>query len=110
AVVLKDISEKVTETTEGPDWYGMLNEIEEYLDDEKNITDKGIYPNVDLYSGSVYYSLGIPIDFFVPMFALGRSVGWIAQVREQYDDNRLMRPRGEYVGERDLDYVPIDER
>ena len=110
AEVLKDIAGDLTKGGEGPDWFGMLTDIEDYLREEKNIEEKGIAPNVDLYSGSVYYSLGIPIDFFVPMFAMGRSVGWIAQVLEQYADNRLMRPRAEYVGERDLEYVPIEDR
>jgi len=110
ATVLKDIAQEVSADTDGPDWYGMLEEIEEYLREEKNIYKKGIAPNVDLYSGTVYYSLGVPVDFFVPMFALGRSAGWTAQVLEQYDDNRLMRPRAEYTGRRDIEYVPIDER
>jgi citrate synthase len=110
AEVLKDIAGDLTKGGQGPDWFGMLTDIEDYLREEKNIEEKGIAPNVDLYSGSVYYSLGIPIDFFVPMFAMGRSVGWIAQVLEQYADNRLMRPRAEYVGERDLEYVPIEDR
>ncbi len=110
AEVLKEIAEEVSETTEGPDWYGMLEEVEAYLREEKRIHEKGISPNVDLYSGTVYYSLGIPIDFFVPMFAVGRSAGWTAQVQEQYDNNRLVRPRAEYVGERGVEYTPIDER
>jgi len=110
AEVLKEIAEEVSETTDGPDWYGMLEEVEQFLREEKRIHEKGISPNVDLYSGTVYYSLGIPIDFFVPMFAVGRSAGWTAQVQEQYEDNRLVRPRAEYVGERGVDYVPMDER
>jgi citrate synthase len=110
AEVFKEIAQEVSENTEGPDWYSMLEEIEQFLREEKRIHEKGISPNVDLYSGTVYYSLGVPIDFFVPMFAVGRSVGWTAQVMEQYDDNRLVRPRAEYVGERGVGYVPIDER
>jgi citrate synthase len=110
AEVLKEIAEEVSKTTEGPDWYSMLEEVEEFLREEKRIHEKGISPNVDLYSGTVYYSLGVPIDFFVPMFAVGRSVGWTAQVMEQYDNNRLVRPRAEYVGERGVEYTPIDER
>ena len=110
AEVFKEIAQEVSENTEGPDWYSMLEEIEQFLREEKRIHEKGISPNVDLYSGTVYYSLGVPIDFFVPMFAVGRSVGWTAQVIEQYDDNRLVRPRAEYVGERGVGYVPMDER
>ncbi|MFB6283013.1 MAG: citrate/2-methylcitrate synthase [Halobacteria archaeon] len=110
AVVLKDIAEEISGEVDGPDWYDMLTEIYTFLDEEKGITDKGLYPNVDFFSGTVYYSLGIPVDMFVTLFALGRSVGWVAQVLEQYDDNRLLRPRAEYVGERDLEYVEIHQR
>ncbi len=110
AEVLKEIAREVSETTDGPDWFGMLEEVEAYLREEKRIHEKGISPNVDLYSGTVYYSLGVPIDFFVPMFAVGRSAGWTAQVLEQYDDNRLVRPRAEYVGRNGVEYTPIDER
>ena len=110
AEVLKGIAEEVSQTTEGPDWFGMLEEIEGFLREEKGIHEKGIAPNVDLYSGTVYYSLGVPIDFFVPVFAVGRSAGWTAQVLEQYGDNRLIRPRAEYAGERGVEYTPIEER
>jgi len=110
AEVFKKIAKEVSEKTDGPDWFSMLEEVEAFLREEKRIHEKGISPNVDLYSGTVYYSLGVPVDFFVPMFAIGRSVGWTAQVQEQYDDNRLVRPRAEYVGERGVEYVPIDER
>ena len=110
AEVLKEIAREVSETTEGPDWFGMLEEVEQFLREEKRIHEKGISPNVDLYSGTVYYSLGVPVDFFVPMFAVGRSAGWTAQVMEQYEDNRLVRPRAEYVGRKDVEYTPLDER
>ncbi|MCX2819657.1 citrate synthase [Haladaptatus sp. F3-133] len=110
AEVFKKIAKEVSEKTDGPDWFSMLEEVEAFLREEKRIHEKGISPNVDLYSGTVYYSLGVPVDFFVPMFAIGRSVGWTAQAQEQYDDNRLVRPRAEYVGERGVEYVPIDER
>jgi citrate synthase len=110
AEVLKEIAREVSETTEGPDWFGMLEEVEQFLREEKRIHEKGISPNVDLYSGTVYYSLGVPVDFFVPMFAVGRSAGWTAQVMEQYDGNRLVRPRAEYVGRKDVEYTPLDER
>ncbi|MFP4633219.1 MAG: citrate/2-methylcitrate synthase [Halobacteriales archaeon] len=109
AVVLKEMSKRISEAGD-VDWYSMLERIESFLDEEKDISSKGISPNVDLYSGSVYYSLGVPIDFFVPMFALGRTAGWTAQVMEQRANNRLIRPRAEYVGRRDVEYTPVDER
>ncbi len=103
------MSERISESAD-VDWYSMIEDVVAYLEDEKNLSEKGISPNVDLYSGSVYYSLGVPIDFFVPMFAMGRAAGWTAQIQEQKEDNRLVRPRANYKGRRDVEYVPIEER
>jgi citrate synthase len=72
--------------------------------------EKKLYPNVDFYSGSAYYLMGIPLDLFTPIFAVSRISGWTAHVLEQYANNRLIRPRAEYTGGRDVPYVPIDER
>jgi len=71
---------------------------------------KGLYPNVDLYSGSVYTSLGIPQRLFTPIFAMSRMSGWTANIIEQHRDNRLIRPDSEYVGPPPRPYVPITER
>ena len=72
--------------------------------------EKGLYPNLDLYSGAVYALMGIPRDLFTPVFAASRVVGWTAHVLEEYDDLRLIRPTSNYVGPTDLSYVPIGER
>ena len=69
-----------------------------------------LYPNVDFYSASMLYNLGIPIDLFTPMFACSRVAGWSAHVVEQYKDNALIRPQSEYIGPRDLHYKPIVDR
>lgn len=66
--------------------------------------------NVDFYSASVYYTLGIPIDLFTPIFAISRVAGWTAHVYEQYSDNRLIRPESEYIGPMDVHYEPIESR
>ncbi|MEN9219228.1 MAG: citrate/2-methylcitrate synthase, partial [Thermostichales cyanobacterium GMQP_bins_62] len=71
---------------------------------------KGIYPNVDFYSGLVYAKLGIPDDLFTPVFAISRVAGWLAHWREQLSDNRLFRPTQVYTGDRGQNYVPIDQR
>ena len=68
------------------------------------------YPNVDFYAASVYHALGIPTDLMTPIFALARMAGWTAHVREQYADNKVIRPGSEYVGPKDRTYTPIDER
>ena len=72
--------------------------------------DKHIYPNVDLYSGAAYASMGIPTDAFTPIFAISRVAGWTAHVMEQHANNRLIRPRSEYTGSTHLAYVPLDRR
>ena len=71
---------------------------------------KGLWPNVDLYAAAVYHVLGIPTDLMTPLFALARMAGWTAHVREQYADNKVIRPGSEYVGPRDQHWVPIEER
>jgi len=71
---------------------------------------KRIFPNVDLYSGAAYASMGIPTDQFTPIFAMSRVVGWAAHVMEQHANNRLIRPRAEYTGPTHATYVPVDRR
>ena len=71
---------------------------------------KKIFPNVDLYSGAAYSSMGIATDQFTPIFAMSRVAGWAAHVMEQHANNRLIRPRAEYTGPTHATYVPIDKR
>ena len=71
---------------------------------------KKIFPNVDLYSGAAYSSMGIATDQFTPIFAMSRIVGWAAHVMEQHANNRLIRPRAEYTGPTHATYIPIDKR
>jgi citrate synthase len=105
AAILKRMSRELTAETGRPELYEMSAAIEEYMQERK-----GLIPNVDFYSGSVYYSMGIPIDLFTPLFAASRVAGWCAHVLEQYGNNRIYRPRGRYVGPTGLAYLPIDER
>jgi citrate synthase len=72
---------------------------------------RGLYANVDFYSATVYYSLGMPTDLFTPIFAISRTAGWTAHILEQLADNRLYRPLSEYAGEpAGREFVPIDQR
>jgi citrate synthase len=86
-------------------WYDITAKVEEVLKREK-----GLLPNVDCYSASTYYMMGIPLDLYTPIFAISRISGWTAHILEQYADNKLIRPRAEYIGPRNVPYVPIDER
>jgi citrate synthase len=85
--------------------YEMSVKIEELITGEK-----GLKPNVDFYSASVYTQLGIERELFTPIFAISRASGWTAHILEQYEDNRLIRPRAEYTGLIEQKYVPVDER
>ena len=89
-----------------PKWYDMSAKIEQYIKREKHLN-----ANVDFYSASTYTTLGIDVDLFTPIFALSRISGWTAHVIEQHDDNRLIRPRAEYMGPPHPNhYIPIDQR
>ncbi|SNR41429.1 citrate synthase [Halorubrum vacuolatum] len=90
-------------------WLRYTTSIEAYLEDE-GLVEKGIAPNVDFYSGSVYDHFGIPMDLYTPIFAMSRVGGWIANVLQYQADNRILRPRYRYVGETDATFVPLDER
>jgi citrate synthase len=91
-------------------WLDYTTTIEQYLTEEKGLPDKGIAPNVDFYSGAVYYKLGIPIDMYTPIFAMARSGGWLGHVLEYQEDNRLIRPRARYIGPEDRPVPSLAER
>ncbi|MFL6278065.1 MAG: citrate synthase [Blastocatellia bacterium] len=105
ATHLREMSRQLGERTGESKWYDMSRKMEEVVKREKHLN-----ANVDFYSASTYYALGIPTDLFTPIFACSRIAGWTAHVLEQYANNRLIRPRAEYVGPRDLTYTPIDQR
>ncbi|WP_247002577.1 citrate synthase [Halosolutus gelatinilyticus] len=109
AKILQERSEELAETGDSK-WYDITTTIEGYLTDEKGLVEKGIAPNVDFYSGSVYYQLGIPIDMYTPIFAMSRVGGWVGHVLEYQEDNRLIRPRAQYTGPEDQEFVPIEDR
>jgi len=105
ARILAEKSEELGEAAGDRKWYEMSATIEDYVMEEK-----GLAPNVDFYSASTYYQMGIPIDIYTPIFAMSRVGGWIAHVIQQYDDNRLIRPRARYTGPEDREFVPLEER
>jgi citrate synthase len=102
---LKKMSEKLTHLTGQSKLYEMSIQIDEIITKEK-----GLLPNVDFYSASVYQSLGVKRDLFTPIFAVSRTSGWLSHILEQYENNRLIRPRSEYTGPKHQHYIPIKER
>ena len=105
ATHLREMSRELGEHIGNLRWYEISRKLEEVV-----MQQKRLYANVDFYSASCYFTMGIPIDMFTPVFGVSRIAGWAAHVLEQYGDNRLIRPRAEYVGEKDIAYVPIDRR
>lgn len=110
ATHLRRMSEAIGKRQGDAKWFDMSHRIEEIVVEEMNKKQKPIRANVDFYSASTYYMLGIPIDLFTPIFAVSRISGWTAHVLEQLGNNKLIRPRSEYTGEMDLKYLPIDQR
>jgi citrate synthase len=105
ATHLRKFSQEVGERAGNTKWYEMSRKVEEVM-----MREKGLYPNVDFFSASTYYMMGIPLDLYTPIFAVSRITGWTAHILEQYADNKLIRPRAEYVGPRNVPYVPIEQR
>ena len=93
ATHLRRMSKELAERAGNTRWFEMSQRIEQLVTGEKKL-----YPNVDFYSASTYYTLGIPIDLFTPIFAVSRVSGWTAHCLEQYANNRLIRPRTDYIG------------
>jgi 2-methylcitrate synthase len=106
ATHLRQMSRDLGQRAGEPQWFEMSQRIEALVKGEKKL-----YPNVDFYSASTYHALGIPIELFTPIFAVSRISGWTAHVLEQYANNRLIRPRAEYIGpDYPQRYVPVDNR
>jgi citrate synthase len=105
ATHLRQFAKEMGERAGNAKWYEMSRRMEEVM-----MREKGLYPNVDFFSASTYYMMGISLDLYTPIFALSRISGWTGHILEQFADNKLIRPRAEYVGRRDVPYVPIGER
>ncbi|CAN5300626.1 citrate synthase [soil metagenome] len=100
ATVLREMADEIMSGSGETRWLDLSDRIRAIVDEEMKKADKKIYPNVDFFSASVYRTLGIDGALFTPIFAMSRVVGWTAHLFEQYANNRLIRPRAEYVGER----------
>lgn len=102
---LREMARRLGESSGDESWYELSRAVEAAMRERK-----GLYCNVDFYCATVYRHIGIPLDLFTPLFALGRTGGWVAHVMEQHEDNRLIRPRANYTGTIDRPYVLIERR
>ena len=105
ATWLRRYSKQMAEKSGESKWFDMSQKIEKLM-----LEKKGMHPNVDFYSASTYYLMGIALDMYTPIFAVSRISGWTGHILEQYGNNKLIRPRAEYIGQRDLKYTPIADR
>jgi len=105
ATVLRRMSEELTRRTGNSHWFDLSRAVENRV-----LERKGLVPNVDFYSASVYASLALDPEIYTPIFAVSRASGWLAHVLEQHGDNRLIRPRANYIGQHDREFTPLDQR
>jgi len=105
AAILKGMAEEACRQSGQFKWYEMAVKLHARINEAKKLI-----PNVDFYSAPLFYSLGIPVDLFTPVIAAGRIAGWTANIIEQHDDNRLIRPRGDYIGPGRRAFGPVDKR
>ncbi|MBA2339391.1 MAG: citrate synthase [Pyrinomonadaceae bacterium] len=105
ATWLRRFSEELGKAKGDTKWFEMSRKVEEVI-----MREKKLYPNVDFYSASTYYQMGLALDLYTPIFAISRISGWTGHILEQYANNRLIRPRAEYTGPRDVPYTAISER
>lgn len=115
APILKRLAEELAASKGGAGnsttkWLEISERIQKVMAVEMEKRGRAIYPNVDFFSASVYYTLGIPADLFTNIFACARTSGWTAHIIEQYQDNRLIRPKAQYVGPEGVKVTPIDQR
>jgi citrate synthase len=112
AKIIRKATYEVFEVTGTNPLLDMAIELEKIALEDEYFIDRKLYPNVDFYSGIIYEALGMPVEMFPVLFAIGRTSGWISQWLEMIDDKeqKIARPRQIYTGERGLDYVPLDQR
>ncbi len=108
ATVLQELAEHVFSESSRPKKYEVALELEKYC--ASIYGTKGVWPNVDFFSGVIYQALGIPTDLFTPLFAVARVTGWLSHWLEQLEGNRIFRPEQEYTGHEDVAYVPLEKR
>jgi citrate synthase len=110
ARIMRPMAERLARSSDHGQWYDIATRIEELARSDDYFVERNLHANVDYYSAVVLYMIGLPVDQFTCIFAMSRVAGWTAHVQEQLADNRLIRPRGNYVGLEDRQFVPLDER
>lgn len=110
AKILRPMAERLANSSGQGQWYEIAAQIEALTRQDAYFVERDLFANVDYYAAVVLYMIGIPVDQFTPMFALSRIAGWTAHVQEQLADNRLIRPKAQYLGPENLTFVPLAQR
>jgi citrate synthase len=110
AGVLKQKAEALAQSSGNTKWFDIASKLEKTARADQYFIDRNLYANVDYYSAIVLYTLNLDVDMFTPLFAMSRIAGWTANIIEQMENNRLIRPKADYVGPMDLEWTPISER
>lgn len=108
STILQDLAQQLFAKFGHDKYFDIAQEMERVV--EEKLAHKGIYPNVDFYSGLVYRKMDIPTDLFTPIFAIARVAGWLAHWKEQLEENRIFRPTQVYNGRHEVSYTPIEKR
>jgi citrate synthase len=104
------MAERLAHSSGQGQWYDIAARIEQLARSNDYFIERNLHANVDYYSAVVLYMIGLPVDQFTCVFAISRIAGWTAHVLEQFADNRLIRPKANYVGPTGLSFVPLNER
>ena len=110
AIILHDLAHEAAQGTGNTRWFDIAERLEQLVLAHPYFKERRIFTNVDFYTAPLLYALGIPVDLFIPMFAVARIAGWTAHMLEQQKNNRLIRPRAHYAGPRNLEWSDMDER
>ncbi|MCI0714501.1 MAG: citrate/2-methylcitrate synthase [Chloroflexi bacterium] len=110
ATVLREHADALAGNGANEKWFNIASKLEDLALADQYFIERKLFANVDYYSAIVLYSLGIEPDIMTPLFAMSRMAGWTAHIIEQWNDNRLIRPRANYIGDVDLEWLPIEER
>lgn len=110
ALILEQHAKALAESTGNAKWFEIAKNLDDMARADEFFIERKLFPNVDYYSAIVLYTIGIAPDMMTPLFVMSRMAGWTAHIIEQWSDNRLIRPRANYVGETDVEWVPLENR
>lgn len=110
AAILKQHAQALAQSSGNQQWFEIAAKLDDTARADSYFIERNLYANVDYYSAIVLYTIHLDVDMFTPLFAMSRIAGWTTHILEQYADNRLIRPKANYIGPKDLSWTPVDQR